>query len=133
MTTPTRDASQLREALQLFNDAQYLEAHEVLEQLWEAGYGESADFYKGLLQASIALHHLRLDNPEGARKLYSGHRRYLAAYLPTHLGVDVSAFLSAMQNFLTPVLRAAPGTTVPFKHDERPQIRFDPTNINSGR
>ncbi|MFT5285121.1 MAG: putative metal-dependent hydrolase [Planctomycetota bacterium] len=125
MEQSTNDSTLLREAIRLFNDSQYYEAHEALEELWEAGYGESADFYKGLLQASIALHHFRLDNPEGARKLYSGHRRYLAPYIPAHLGVKLTEFLEDMQSFLKPVLRARAGESVPFNSEARPQIQID--------
>ena len=43
----------------LFNEAKYLAAHEVLDDLWEDTQGASEDFYKGLIQACICLHHLQ--------------------------------------------------------------------------
>ena len=101
----------------------YLDAHEELEELWEATHGPDADFYKGLLQAAIALHHFTEGNLDGTRKLYSGHRRYLAPYLPKHLGIDVAAFLADMQEFLRPVLRAADGERVAFPFETRPLVR----------
>jgi len=124
MSTSDSESALLRAGAALFNDAEYLEAHEVLEELWEAGFGESADFYKGLLQASIALHHFQRGNLDGARKLYSGHRRYLAGYLPDHRGVAVADFLADMQRFLRDVIRATADAEVPFERDSRPQIRF---------
>ena len=107
----------------LFNAGDYHDAHEQIEQLWEATHDESSDFFKGLIQAAIALHHFRKGNLAGAKKLYSGHRRYLAPYLPTHLGLDVAAFLDEMQSFLRPVLRAREGDRVAFEMDGRPQLR----------
>jgi len=95
-------------AVGLFNDGQHLAAHELFEELWEAGEGGDADFYKGLIQAAIALHHLEDGNAAGATKLYGGHRRYLGQYLPEHAGLDVERFLADMQRFFAPILRGEP-------------------------
>ena len=48
-------ADGLREATRLFNAGEYHAAHEVLDELWEATQGPDADFFKGLLQASVAI------------------------------------------------------------------------------
>ena len=124
MSAPHAMAALLHEGVQLFNDAEYLAAHEVLEELWESGFGESADFYKGLLQASIALHHFQHGNLDGARKLYRGHRRYLATYLPSHQGLAVAELLDDMQTFLQPVIRAAADASIPFERESPPRMRF---------
>lgn len=122
MSLPLADAERLRNAAALFDAARYHEAHEKLDELWEATSGPDADFYKGLIQAAICLHHWQLGNLEGARKLYSGQRKFLAAYLPNHLGLDVQRFLDEMQLALAPLLRAAPGARVPFEHERRPRL-----------
>ena len=113
-------------AVELFNDGKYLASHELFDELWEATESAGADFYKGLIQAAIALHHFQEGNLEGATKLYGGHRRFLAAYLPAHRGVDVAGFLEEMQRFLRPVVRRAPGTEVPYDHATRPQMAWSP-------
>jgi predicted metal-dependent hydrolase len=95
----------LDQAIELFNSAAYHEAHEVLDELWLATEGPDSDFFKGLIQACIALHHFSLGNLDGARKLYSGHRRLLAPYLPFHKGIDVAALLADMQHAFAPLLR----------------------------
>ena len=122
--------AQLRRALELFEAAEYHAAHEHIDELWEATHGEDADFLKGLIQASIAMHHFQRGNLEGARKLYSGHRRYLGPYLPAYLGLDVADFLAQMQRALRPALRPAPpepgaATEEPrFEFEARPRVRF---------
>lgn len=116
----------LREAARLFNAADYHAAHEVLDELWEGTHGPDSDFYKGLIQASICMHHFARGNLAGARKLYSGHRRYLAPYLPRHRGVDVAALLAEMQRALRPALRARPGERVAFVEAERPRLALEP-------
>ena len=116
--------TELRRAAALFNAGEYHEAHEVLDELWEGTHGEDADFYKGLIQACIAMHHWQHGNAAGARKLYRGHRQYLGPYLPAHLGVDVGAFLAAMQGALRPVVRARPGSEPAFEAQQRPSLEF---------
>ncbi|TAJ08076.1 MAG: DUF309 domain-containing protein [Planctomycetota bacterium] len=118
------DAQQLRAALELFDAGRYHDSHEVLDELWEATSGPDADFYKGLIQAAICLHHWTEGNLEGARKLYTGHRKFLAAYLPAHLGLDVAALLAEMQRALAPVLRAKSDARVPFDPAARPRVRY---------
>lgn len=114
----------LAEGVRLFAEARYEEAHEEFEKLWLANESADADFFKGLIQAAICLHHFQRGNLEGARKLYSGHRRYLAAYLPAHRGIDVERLLADLSTFLRPCLRARPGEEVAFRSDEAPRIRL---------
>lgn len=112
----------LRAGLELFDDGRYLAAHELFEELWEETEGPEADFFKGLIQAAIALHHFETGNLDGASKLYTGHRRCLSSYLPTHAGLDLERFLGDMQTFLRPVLERRPGTRVAFERELRPRL-----------
>lgn len=96
------------EGVDAFNAGRYHAAHESIERCWLATQGPDSDFYKGLIQAAICLHHLERDNVEGARKLYRGHRRLLAPYLPQHGGIDLAAFLAEMQRSVGPSLRGEP-------------------------
>lgn len=120
------DLRHLKLGVQLFNDARYEAAHEEFEQVWLSMQGGDSDFFKGLIQACIAMHHFQRGNLEGAAKLYSGHRRYLAAYLEApggvHRGVDVTAFLQQMQRALRPVIRRTLGESVSFDPEERPRL-----------
>jgi len=116
-------AARLASGIELFNSGEYEEAHEAFESLWLATQGPDSDFYKGLVQASIALHHFRRGNLEGAAKLHAGHRRYLAAYLPAHAGIDVRSLLSEMQATLGPVARREPGSEPRFDFEARPRLR----------
>jgi uncharacterized protein len=104
--------SSFAEGIRLFNDGEYHAAHESFERCWLANEAGDADFFKGLVQASICLMHLGRDNVEGARKLHTGHRRLMAAYLPSHMGLDVSSLLASMRRTVNsgqlPALDAAP-------------------------
>lgn len=110
------------EGVKLFNAGEYHAAHESFERCWLSNEGADADFFKGLIQACICLHHLQSDNAEGARKLYVGHRRLLGAFLPNHRGIDVAALLAEMQGALADALRAGPGESVAFP-EPAPRMR----------
>ena len=108
--------------IELFDAGRYLAAHELFEELWESTEGAEGDFFKGLIQAAIALHHFQAGNLDGAAKLYSGHRRCLAGYLPVHAGIDLERFLGEMQAFLRPALERRADEAVPFRSEARPRL-----------
>ena len=119
---PGEHEATLRAGIQLFDEGRYLAAHELFEELWEDTQGPEEDFFKGLIQASIALHHFQAGNLEGAARLHLGHRRLLAPYVPRHAGVEVERFLAEMQRFLGPLLERRGTESVPFRHSERPRL-----------
>jgi hypothetical protein len=82
--------------IEQFNRQGYFESHELWEALWKGEAGPARSFYKGLIQAAVALHHLTNGNAHGARKLLSGAQRHLEPYRPHYLGLDVDRFLAAM-------------------------------------
>lgn len=112
----------LASGVALFNQGEYMEAHETFERVWVSTQDTEADFFKGLIQASICLYHLSRANPEGAKKLYGGHRRLLAEFLPAHRGLNIEAFMGAMQETMRPVLRARGEAPPPFDLGQRPRI-----------
>ena len=66
-----------------FNRQAYFTCHEVWEELWHEVGGESRDYYKGLIQAAVALYHLSRGNPAGATRLLDGCHEYLGRYRPS--------------------------------------------------
>jgi predicted metal-dependent hydrolase len=77
-----------------FNACEFFEAHEVWEDLWKSYSGDMRLFYKGLIQAAVALHHFGNGNIRGARKVYRSSRGYLEQYRPRCLGLDVEKFIA---------------------------------------
>jgi len=117
---PDERSAALSGGIELFNAGRYLAAHELFEELWEATQGGDSDFFKGLVQAAVALHHFESGNLEGAQKLHSGLRRCLAGYLPAHAGLDVARFLTELQVFLP--LRGPIGAEAAFRFEARPRL-----------
>ncbi len=84
---------QYLKAIQLFNDQEFFEAHDELEELWSEAMGEPKEFLQGLIQASVSLFHFGNDNYGGALKLYASAHRKLGKFPPTYMGIDVLKFV----------------------------------------
>lgn len=82
-----------------FNRGDWFECHETLEDLWVGEEGEMRDFYQGLLQVAVALHHWRGGNFRGAVSLLEGGSQYLQRVRPVCQRIDLAALLSAVDRF----------------------------------
>jgi uncharacterized protein len=85
------------EGIRLFNEEDFFECHEVLEELWAETLGAEKKFYQGLIQAAVALFHFGNENLGGARKLYHAASEKLDPYRPRYQGLDVDKFLAEMK------------------------------------
>lgn len=79
-----------------FGAGRFFDAHEILERYWVSYRGPDRDFYRGLIQAAVALHHARSGNSTGATSVAARARANLAPYAPMHAGVDVVATLQQL-------------------------------------
>ncbi len=79
------------EGLKLFNEREYFECHEVIEELWleTASSDRYRDLYKGVIQAAAAIYQWDRGILTGARGLYRTAVEYLDQYRPKALGLDV--------------------------------------------
>jgi len=60
------------QGIERFNRGEYFESHEVWEGLWRREPEPPRSFYQGLIQAAVALHHLRCGNLTGAAGFWPG-------------------------------------------------------------
>jgi hypothetical protein len=65
-----------------FNSANFFEAHEIWEDLWNDLVGDSKRACQGLIQIAAGYHKLAIGNPAGARKLLERGRDALLPVLP---------------------------------------------------
>ena len=84
---------ELAEGLALVRADDGFAAHEVFELLWRAASAGERDFYQGLVHVAVATYQERRGNPVGRERQLQKAQRRLAAYAPSHLGVDVDALL----------------------------------------
>ena len=113
-------------AIRLFNDREFFDCHDVLEELWTETTSEERRFYQGLIQAAVALFHFGNGNLGGARKLYRSSSQYLEPYGPWYMGFDVAAFLEDFDRCFAELVSA--GETYPadvvLREDRIPRIEL---------
>ena len=85
---------QLLQAIREFNSRKWFECHETVEDLWIGETGETRDFYQGIIQIAVALHHWRNGNFKGAVSLLKGGVGYLGRVAEECQWVDVAALIA---------------------------------------
>ncbi len=88
------------EGMRLYHAGDFFEAHEVWEEIWQQKGGSTAEFYKGLIQAAVALAHLKNGNQKGARKLAERAAGRLKPFAPAHLDLDIQKILNDIVGLL---------------------------------
>lgn len=124
MTSETDFPAQYREGIRLFNEEDFFECHEVLEELWSEQQGESKKFVQGLIQAAVGLFHFGNENFGGAKKLYISARDKLLPFGEEYWGIDLGRFLRDYQTCFQELLdnTEAYPTTVQLRDELVPKI-----------
>jgi len=78
----------LQHGIQLFNNGEFFECHEVLEQAWTPERGARRLFLQSLIHVAVGFYHSRRGNPAGACRQLRKALRKLAPYLPSCEGID---------------------------------------------
>jgi len=96
MTEPGTSAGldPIQEAIRLFNDRYFFEAHEVLEEVWRQEHGEPRLFLQGLIQVCAAYHHFQNGNLVGAITLLQRGADKMRRYPPQYLGIDAAGLIA---------------------------------------
>jgi predicted metal-dependent hydrolase len=126
MTAPTEYDPRYLSGAALFNRREFFEAHEVWEDLWHDTAGPDRRFYQGLIQAAVAVYHAGNGNARGARRLFHSARTYMSNYPSPHLGLDVRAFWSAMEQALADFLTDPTPTAATLRPESLPVLSVAP-------
>ncbi len=82
--------SRLITAINKFNEADYFECHEILEDIWFDVRDDSRNFYQGLLHISVAFYHLtKKNNFKGTLIQLNKAIEKLDSYKVVYSGIDV--------------------------------------------
>ena len=124
---------QYREGLRLFNEEEFFECHDVLEELWSETLGEEKKFIQGLIQAAIALFHFGNENFGGAKKLYISAMKNLDPYGDDYMGLQLGRFLTDFQACFQELLDNTENypTTVSLKDELVPKVWFRDAALNA--
>jgi CheY-like chemotaxis protein len=76
--------------LALFNDGDYYEAHEVLEDAWNEEEGPGRDLYRAILQVAVAYLQIERGNYAGAVKMFLRSRQWFEPLPDVCRGIDLA-------------------------------------------
>lgn len=122
MSQQSFPAAYLR-GIELFNHGEYFDAHEVWEDPWRATRGTERIFYQALIQAAVALEHLRRNNPKSAATVWRNCQSKFLAVPDFFMGVDIRSFLLEVETALQPALDPDAGSSE-FSARNAPTIRL---------
>ena len=88
-----------KRGIELFNQEEFYEAHEVLEDVWRPETGPHKLFLQGLIQVAVALHHHSTGNVVGARSLLRRAARNLSGYPATYFDLNLGLFRLALADW----------------------------------
>jgi predicted metal-dependent hydrolase len=113
--------------IQLFNEGDFFEAHEVWEDAWMNSTGDLKRYYQGLIQAAVGLCHFCNGNLSGALKLYHSSRDKMRELTSPYLGLDLPKFWQDMETCYRELLQHDPTKPPPTPQDDLlPVISIDP-------
>ena len=84
--------------LQLFNQGEYFEAHEFLEEAWKEDHSAGRDLYQAVLQVAVAYLQIERGNFDGAIKMFWRLRQWIDPLPDECRGVNVSRLRDDSQN-----------------------------------
>jgi predicted metal-dependent hydrolase len=78
----------VRKGIELFNNGEFFQCHEVLEEVWTPERGPRREFLQALIHVAVGFYHCQRGNSSGACGQLRKGLRKLAAYLPQCEGID---------------------------------------------
>ena len=93
------------QGLQLFNAGEYFDAHEALEDAWNAEPGKVRDLYRGILQIAVVYLHVTRGNYQGAVKVYGRSLRWMKDWPEVCRGIQVGQLRRDAESVINEVIR----------------------------
>ena len=87
-------------ALNLFNNQQWYEAHDAFEDIWNTLDGDERQIIQGILQVSVSQFHLSKGNLNGATILLGEGLGRIKNRTNIDLGIDLDSFCKNLEELL---------------------------------
>ena len=87
-------------ALNLFNNQKWYEAHDAFEDIWNTVDGDERQIIQGILQVSVSQFHLNKGNINGATILLGEGLGRIKNRINIDLGIDLESFCKCLEKLL---------------------------------
>ena len=112
------------DGLRAFNQGEYFEAHELLEDAWNEDDGPARDVYKAVLQVAVAYLQIERSNYAGAIKMFLRARQWLGPLPDVCRGIDISQLRSNAQSAYEALTELGPAGVEKFDRTLFRPIRY---------
>ena len=114
--TSKRFKDSLQEAIDLFNNQKWYEAHDAFEDIWNDLVGDERQIVQGILQVSVSQFHLNKGNLNGAMILLGEGLGRIRNRVSEDLEIDLVLLCSCLESLLNKLHTKSPlnQSDVPF-------------------
>ena len=123
---------QAAEGLRLFNAGEYFEAHEALEEAWNAEKGKVRDLYQGILQIAVVYLHITRKNYNGAVKVYTRSQKRLKDWPAVCRGIKVEKLRRDAETVIHEVQRLGPERLSEFDRSLLKPVEWEEAQTGRG-
>lgn len=116
----------LLEGLKLFNQGDYFECHEVIEDAWNEEKAPVRMMYQGILQIGVACYHVKNKNWRGAMKLLERGMPKAKRFAPACMGINIAKLLDDAEVIRQELIRLGPEWQGEFNKHLFPTIEYQP-------
>jgi len=124
---------QAAQGLRLFNAGEYFEAHEALEDAWNAEQGKVRDLYRGILQIAVVYLHITRRNYNGAIKVYFRSQRWMKDWPDICRGIHVERLRRDAEAAITEVRRLGLQRMAEFDESLLKQVVWNENQVEKKR
>tara|TARA_B100000212_G_scaffold161047_1_gene121054 strand:- start:531 stop:905 length:375 start_codon:yes stop_codon:yes gene_type:complete len=116
--TSTRFKESLQEAIDLFNNQKWYEAHDAFEDIWNDLVGDERQIVQGILQVSVSQFHLSKGNLNGAMILLGEGLGRIKNRVSEDLGIDLLFLCRNLESLLDKL-----HTNIPLNQSDVPFLK----------
>jgi predicted metal-dependent hydrolase len=121
------------EGLRLFNAGEYFEAHEALEDAWNAEKKKVRDLYRGILQIAVVYLHIRRGNYNGAVKVYVRSQRWMRDWPEICRGIHVEELRRNAETAINEAKRLGMERIAEFDNSLLKPVRWNEDQVEAKR
>lgn len=110
--------------VELFNQGEYYDCHEVIEDAWNEEPAPVRIMYQGVLQLGVACYHVQNKNWRGAMKLLERGMPKVKRFAPHCMGLDLAQLLADAEAIRQELLRLGPDWDGEFDRSLFPTIEI---------
>lgn len=116
---------QYLEYFELFNERNFYDCHEVLEELWLDYEGPARRYYQGLIHLASAYLLLMRGNMRGSRARFESTLKYFEEYPSRYLGLALDPLRRNVRMWLDRLDATPPGESLAYVDADVPMLKLN--------